>query len=97
MMGKFDFVSGGHHVLATHILQFMFLGHTGFKWPVAYYATTEAHATELTEIVWDVIKAVKNYCFRVRQHTYLLATYKAKNCRVHHQNFALYTAKLYLL
>ena len=43
-------------MLATHVLQFMFLGYTGFKWPVAYFATTEAHASELMLLVWEVMQ-----------------------------------------
>jgi hypothetical protein len=56
---------GGLNTLATHILQFIFLGHTGFKWPVAYYPTTEAQAAELMIIVWKVINTLETYGFEV--------------------------------
>ena len=57
---------GGVHVLATHVLQFMFLGSTGFRWPVCYFATTEAHASELVLLVWEVVNAVQSYGFKVK-------------------------------
>lgn len=58
-------LTGGVHTLATHILQFVYLGHTGFKWPVAYYTTTEAQATELMVLVWRVINTLSTYGFEV--------------------------------
>lgn len=48
------------------MLQFVFLGYTGFKWPVAYYLTTEAHASELMLLVWKVINTLETYGFEVR-------------------------------
>lgn len=59
-------IVGGDHALASHVLQFIFLGYTGFKWPVAYFPTTEAHAAELQILVWDVINKVQGYGFQVR-------------------------------
>lgn len=56
-------------MLATHVLQFMFLGYTGFKWPVAYFATTEAHASELMLLVWEVINQIHSYGFKVSDLT----------------------------
>ena len=58
-------VTGGLHALATHVLQFVFIGNTGFRWPVAYYPSTEAHASELLDLVWAVIDALSSYGFKV--------------------------------
>ena len=58
-------LSGGLHTLATHVLQFMFLGYKGFKWPVCYYGTTEAVAAELKVLVWQVVNVVQSYGFKV--------------------------------
>lgn len=51
--------------LATHVLQFVFNGYTGFRWPVAYYATATASAHDLYILVWEVIKAVDDAGFNV--------------------------------
>ena len=61
----FYLFTGGLHVLATHVLQFIFLGSSGFRWPVCYFATTEAHAAELVIMVWNVINVVQSYGFKV--------------------------------
>ena len=55
----------GFYRVASHILQFIFLGNTGFKWPVAYFPTIEAHASELYLIVFDVINKLSTYGFKV--------------------------------
>ena len=62
----FYLFTGGLHVLATHVLQFIFLGSSGFRWPVCYFATTEAHAAELVIMVWNVINVVQSYGFKVQ-------------------------------
>ena len=61
------YILGGLHALATHVLQFVFVGNTGFRWPLAYYSTTEAHASELIDIVWEVINALSSFEFKVNQ------------------------------
>ena len=43
----------------------MFIGSTGYKWPVAYYATNKVHGTELMVMVWDVINALDTFDFKV--------------------------------
>ena len=60
-------ITAGAHTLATHVLQFVFLGYTQFKWPVAYYTTTEAQASELMVLVWKVINTLSAYGFEVRR------------------------------
>lgn len=49
--------------LATHILQFAFIGFTGFRWPVAYYSSTTATASELYITVHEVIEALDDFGF----------------------------------
>jgi hypothetical protein len=34
-------------VLATHVLQFVFLGFTGFRFPFAHFPSTTASATDM--------------------------------------------------
>jgi hypothetical protein len=41
--------------LATHVLQFVFLGHTGFRFPFAHWPTTEASATSLYTHFWKAV------------------------------------------
>ena len=55
--------------MATHALQFMFLGDTGFKWPVAFYFTRECVAAELYIIFWDLVHHLMEYGFHVSFHT----------------------------
>ena len=54
--------------MATHALQFMFLGDTGFKWPVAFYFTRECVAAELYIIFWDLVHHLMEYGFHVSFH-----------------------------
>ncbi|XP_053409240.1 uncharacterized protein LOC128559964 [Mercenaria mercenaria] len=60
---------GSHDLkLATHALQILFLGHTGFRFPFAHYATEQASPSELYLIFWKAVKLLSLYGFRV---TYL--------------------------
>ena len=54
----------------------MFLGNTGFEWPVVYFATTEGHSSELLLVVWDVIYAVKMSEFKVSYRPIILWLYR---------------------
>jgi hypothetical protein len=51
--------------LATHVIQFFFLGDTGFRFPVAHYPTQECVASELYVMVWDAIEALMRNGFFV--------------------------------
>ena len=74
------FILGGFRNLATHVLQFVFLGYTGFKWPVAYFCTTEAHAAELMEIVREVVDKLDHYDFKVCYCYFLNRVFSCKSC-----------------
>ncbi|KAK3726529.1 hypothetical protein QZH41_015565 [Actinostola sp. cb2023] len=52
--------------LATHILQFLFLGNTGFRFPVCHFATTEASSINLFESFWECVDTLDMYGFTVR-------------------------------
>ena len=51
--------------MATHILQLIFLGDTGFRHPVAHFATRESVAAELYVIVWEAVAKLRDKGFSV--------------------------------
>ena len=51
--------------LASHILQFIFLGYDGFRFPFAYYPTTGANAPEMFVILWEAIGKLSTFDFTV--------------------------------
>jgi hypothetical protein len=59
------FFIGTDAKLATHVLQFIFLGDTGLKFPIAHYPTSEATASDLYIIFWDVVKNLHQWGFKV--------------------------------
>lgn len=44
--------------LATHVLQFTFLGFTGFRFPLFHYLTMQASASDLYLLVWKIIQTL---------------------------------------
>ena len=42
--------------LASHALQFLFLGQTGFRFPVAHFATDSANPSEVYLMFWKCVK-----------------------------------------
>ena len=51
--------------LATHVLQLLFLGFGGFRFPIAHYPCTQASATELHVIVWSAVEMLSSYEFPI--------------------------------
>ena len=51
--------------LATHSLQFLFHGFSGFRWPVAYYGSNTATAHQLFINFWDCVDALDEHGFTV--------------------------------
>jgi hypothetical protein len=51
--------------LATHVLQFAYTGFTGFRWPVAYYASATATAQQLYMTTMDLVDSLDDYGFTV--------------------------------
>lgn len=51
--------------LATDALQLVYLGHTGFRFPVAHFAATASKAHELYVILWNAISALGEWGFNV--------------------------------
>ena len=51
------------HDLANHVIQFMFHGITGFRFPVAHYATHGANAPQIYSMFWDVVEALHEWGF----------------------------------
>ncbi|CAB4033094.1 Hypothetical predicted protein [Paramuricea clavata] len=51
--------------VASHILQFMFVGSTGFKFPCCYFPTVEVDAATLYHTFWDVVFDLHEYGFDI--------------------------------
>ena len=51
--------------LASHVLQFVYLGYDGFRFPFAYYPTTGANAPEMYIVMWDAISKLITYEFTI--------------------------------
>ena len=51
--------------LASHVLQVVFIGYTGFRFPVCHFPTTGVTASELHTILWSVIKNLYDWGFYV--------------------------------
>lgn len=51
--------------LATHVLQLLFLGNTGFRFPVAHFPTTQISSAELYLLFWKAVKMLSIYGFTV--------------------------------
>ena len=51
--------------MATHCLQITYHGFTGFRWPVAYYASETACAYQINNIFWEVLSKLEQYGFFV--------------------------------
>ena len=52
--------------LANYVLQFVFLGYTGFRFPVAHFGTNSADASELNTNFWKGVKYLHEYGFKVK-------------------------------
>ena len=51
--------------LATHILQILYLGIDGTRWPVAHYSSATASASEIDLIFWQIIGELKKFGFNI--------------------------------
>ncbi|ELT87513.1 hypothetical protein CAPTEDRAFT_190460 [Capitella teleta] len=51
--------------LASHVLQILFVSHSGFRFPVAHYPTHEAQAPELFHVIWEAIDKLDDWGFNV--------------------------------
>lgn len=51
--------------IATHLLQFMFIGSTGFKFPICYFPTIEADPTTLYHQFWNAVFDLGEFGFKV--------------------------------
>ena len=52
-------------VLATHALQFEFLGHSGFMFPFGHFASPGAQAYHLIDLFWKSVSKLLEYGFHV--------------------------------
>ena len=51
--------------LATHVLQYMFVSHAGFRWPTAFYGSNNASAYQIYYTFWELVKELYEYGFEV--------------------------------
>ena len=51
--------------MATHALQLLFHGFTGFCWPIAFYATDNVDSAELASIVWEACSILGDFGFTI--------------------------------
>ena len=51
--------------LGNHVLQLLFLGITGFRFPFAHFVTDNVQASELYGLFWKAVKALWTYGFKV--------------------------------
>jgi hypothetical protein len=59
--------TGKHELtLATHVLQFSFLGFTGFRFPLFHYPSVQASASELYLMVWKIIHMLHTFGFTIQ-------------------------------
>lgn len=49
--------------MASHILQFSFVGIEGFEWPIGYFPTAEIDPVTLQHIYWDGVWALSEHGF----------------------------------
>jgi len=52
--------------LATHVLQFVFLGFTGFRFPLFHFPTKQASASELNLLFWKITNLLQIFGFNVK-------------------------------
>lgn len=50
---------------ATHVLQFVYVSYGGFRFPFAHFATKDAQAPELFDLLWDIIDKLQEWGFEV--------------------------------
>lgn len=81
--------------LATHVLQFMFLGNTGFRFPFTYFPTTEASSSQLFETFWESVDTLQMYGFHVRLCICDGASVNRKFVLMHFENEADAQEKMY--
>ena len=53
--------------MASHVNQFIFLGDSGFRFPVAHYPVRETVASELMVMAWDLVQILEMNGFKVPQ------------------------------
>ena len=52
--------------LATHVLQFVFLGFTGFRFPLFHFPTEQASALELYLLFWKIVNILSTFGFKIQ-------------------------------
>lgn len=53
-------------ILATHVLQFVFLGFTGFRFPFAHFPSSTASGHDLYLLLWKAVNMLLNFGFIIQ-------------------------------
>ena len=75
--------------LANKVLQFIFSGISGYKFPICHYPITSTSAAELQQLIDEVVLALAEYKFQVRY------TCKVFNCYYETSTLKSYYLNLY--
>ena len=51
--------------MASHYLQYIYVGFNGFRWPVAHYGSHNVNGHSIYLTVWPLIDELANYGFNV--------------------------------
>jgi hypothetical protein len=51
--------------LAKHVIQFYYLNHYGFRFPIAHWPTENATAPEISQMLWETLETLEDYGFEV--------------------------------
>lgn len=52
--------------LATHVLQFVFLGFTGVRFPLFHFPTEQTSAPELSLLFWKIVNIISTFGFKIQ-------------------------------
>ena len=52
-------------ILATHVLQFVFLGFTGFRFPFAHFPSHTASGHDMYLLMWKAVNLLLNFNFKI--------------------------------
>jgi hypothetical protein len=63
----YSFLGNGEPKLASHVLQLLFLGDTGFRFGFAHFPTKEANASDLYVVFWEAVLHLEKWGFKVRE------------------------------
>ncbi|CAB4019435.1 Hypothetical predicted protein [Paramuricea clavata] len=73
--------------IATHLLQFMFIGSTGFKFPICYFPTIEVDPTTLYHQLWSAVFDLGEFGFKVLLAIWVFQRRRCSCTRLRHNQY----------